>query len=116
MDLYDGRLRAIDSNGVKLLDQVAPGSYLEVLAEEVRPWSYMKFPYLRQLGAADGWFRVGPLARVNVCDFAGTPRADAELREFRRLAPRLQRGKAAQRTRLHDAGRVRRPSSGEFTR
>jgi NAD-reducing hydrogenase large subunit len=33
-------------------------------------------------------YRVGPLARVNVCDFAGTPRADAELREFRRLAPR----------------------------
>jgi NAD-reducing hydrogenase large subunit len=82
MDLYDGRLRAIDSNGVKLLDQVAPGSYLEVLAEEVRPWSYMKFPYLRQLGAADGWFRVGPLARVNVCDYIDTPEAELARRDF----------------------------------
>ncbi len=35
-------------------------------------------------------YRVGPLARLNVCDLAGTPRADAELREFRRLAPRGQ--------------------------
>jgi NAD-reducing hydrogenase large subunit len=33
-------------------------------------------------------YRVGPLARLNVCNYAGTPRADAELREFRRLAPR----------------------------
>jgi NAD-reducing hydrogenase large subunit len=82
MDLYDGKLRAIDAQGAKLLDQVDPGSYLEVLAEEVRPWSYMKFPYLRKLGAADGWFRVGPLARVNVCDFIDTPEAELARRDF----------------------------------
>lgn len=28
-------------------------------------------------------YRVGPLARLNVCDFVGTPRADRELRQFR---------------------------------
>ena len=42
----------------------------------------MKFPYLRQLGAADGWFRVGPLARVNVCDFIDTPEAELARRDF----------------------------------
>lgn len=31
-------------------------------------------------------YRVGPLARLNICDYAGTARADAELREFRKLA------------------------------
>ncbi len=82
MDLYDGRLRAIDAHGAKILDQVEPSAYLDILAEEVRPWSYMKFPYLREIGAADGWFRVGPLARVNVCDFIDTPEAELARRDF----------------------------------
>ncbi|MEO8195882.1 MAG: Ni/Fe hydrogenase subunit alpha [Thermoanaerobaculia bacterium] len=82
MDLYDGKLRAIDAQGATILDQVEPAAYLDVLAEEVRPWSYMKFPYLRQIGAADGWFRVGPLARVNVCDFIDTPEAELARRDF----------------------------------
>ena len=46
MDLYDGNLRAIGAAGEKLLDQVPPGRYLEHIREEVRPWSYMKFPFL----------------------------------------------------------------------
>ena len=32
---------------------------------------------------ADGWFRVGPLARLNTCDFIDTPDAERERREFR---------------------------------
>jgi NAD-reducing hydrogenase large subunit len=32
-------------------------------------------------------YRVGPLARLNLCDYTGAPRADAELMEFRKLAP-----------------------------
>lgn len=82
MDLYDGKLRAKDAQGATILDQVEPSTYLDVLAEEVRPWSYMKFPYLRQIGAADGWFRVGPLARVNVCTFIDTPAAELARRDF----------------------------------
>ena len=82
LDLYDGRLRAIDAAGARILDQVAPGDYLDHLAEEVRPWSYMKFPYIEKLGAADGWFRVGPLARINTCDFIDTPEAEAARRDF----------------------------------
>jgi hypothetical protein len=38
--------------------------YWEQILEEVKPWSYMKFPFLRVLGPAHGWYRVGPLTRV----------------------------------------------------
>jgi coenzyme F420-reducing hydrogenase alpha subunit len=36
----------------------------------------MKFPYLTALGKDDGWYRVGPLARVNNCDYIDTPLAE----------------------------------------
>ena len=42
----------------------------------------MKFPYLRELGTEDGWYRVGPLARVNNCDLIPTPLAEASAQEF----------------------------------
>jgi len=43
----------------------------------------MKFPYLRALGKADGWYRVGPLARLNTCDFIPTPLAQKEFETYR---------------------------------
>ena len=43
----------------------------------------MKFPYYKPLGYPGGMYRVGPLARLNVAESAGTPRADRELREFK---------------------------------
>ena len=42
----------------------------------------MKFPHIRTLGADRGWYRVGPLARVQVCDVMPTPLAEAERRTF----------------------------------
>ncbi len=82
MDLYDGNLRAIDAEGGKIIDQVPPSEYLEHFAEEVRPWSYMKFPFLKKLGPERGWYRVGPLARVNACDFIDTPEAERARQTF----------------------------------
>jgi NAD-reducing hydrogenase large subunit len=38
--------------------------YHERPVEDVSPWSYMKFPFIRAR-AGDGWYRVGPLARMN---------------------------------------------------
>ncbi len=81
-DLYDGVLRAVDESGEKILDDVEVGRYAEVLVEEVRPWSYMKFPFLRELGPQEGWYRVGPLARLAVCDRIATPEAEAARVEF----------------------------------
>jgi NAD-reducing hydrogenase large subunit len=82
MDLYHGNLRAIDAMGNKIFDQVDYQKYYEYIAEEVRDWSYMKFPFIKSLGPERGWYRVGPLARVNTCDFIDTPLAEAARKEF----------------------------------
>ena len=85
MDLYHGVLRVVDADGKKILDDVDYQDYDQYIEEEVRSWSYMKFPYLKHVGKENGWYRVGPLARVNTCDFIPTPLAQAELEQFRAL-------------------------------
>jgi NAD-reducing hydrogenase large subunit len=82
MDLYHGGLRAQGADGGTIFDHVDYGHYWEQISEEVKAWSYMKFPYLRALGHENGWYRVGPLTRVTRCDFIPTPLADRERREF----------------------------------
>ena len=83
MELYDGSMRAIDSHGEITLNDVHSDNYLKYFGEGVEKWSYMKFPFLRHLGRKDGWNRVGPLARLNVCNHISTPLANEELREFK---------------------------------
>lgn len=84
-DIYDGLLRARNAEGAIIFDGVDNQRYLDYIAEEVRPWSYMKFPFIRSLGPEAGWYRVGPLARVNNCDRFDTPEAEAARREFKEL-------------------------------
>jgi NAD-reducing hydrogenase large subunit len=82
MDLYHGGLRARQADGTLLFDHFDYGRYWDVIGEDVKPWSYMKFPFLKILGVDDGWYRVGPLARVVNCDFIPTPLADRERQQF----------------------------------
>ena len=82
LDLYHGGLRARDADGHRIFDHVEYSRYWDQISEEVKDWSYMKFPFLRSLGPEDGWYRVGPLTRVTRCDFIPTPLADRERREF----------------------------------
>ncbi len=82
MDLYHGHLRLRDAEGDIVLDRIPPYDYARVLHEQVKPWSYMKFPYVAHLGPERGWYKVGPLARVQNCDFIPTPLAETERREF----------------------------------
>jgi NAD-reducing hydrogenase large subunit len=82
MDLYHGGLRARQADGTVLFDHFDYGRYWDVIVEDVKPWSYMKFPFLNVLGADTGWYRVGPLTRVANCDFIPTPLADRERQEF----------------------------------
>ena len=82
MDLYDGGLRAITADGETIFDHIGSRQYNDYIAEEVRSWSYMKFPFIKSLGPENGWYRVGPLARVNTCDFIDTPEAEAARKEF----------------------------------
>jgi len=82
LELYHGRMRAIDAAGGRILDDVKDVDYLDYFAEEVKPWTFLKFPYLRELGAQNGWNRVGPLARLNVCTRINTPLAETERQVF----------------------------------
>ena len=84
-EIYDGGLRALDKDGNTIFDQMDNQKYLDFIAEEVRPWSYMKFPFIKSIGPEDGWYRVGPLARINVCDSMPTPEAEAARKEFKAL-------------------------------
>jgi NAD-reducing hydrogenase large subunit len=82
LDFYDGSLRVRDADGKLLFDGVDVQHYEGLIQEEVKPWSYMKFPYLKSIGCEDGWYRVGPLSRIQNCDFIGTPLAEMERKEF----------------------------------
>ncbi len=86
LELYDGQIRFMDSEGNIVADGLDPARYMTFLGEASEEWSYMKFPYYRPMGYPAGMYRVGPLARLNVCSRTGTPRADRELREFRERA------------------------------
>ncbi|MBN2639872.1 MAG: Ni/Fe hydrogenase subunit alpha [Bacteroidales bacterium] len=83
LDIYHGVLRAVDAEGKRILDDVDYHEYYNYIEEEVRNWSYMKFPYLKHLGKEKGWYRVGPLARLNTCDFIPTPLAQKEFEEYK---------------------------------
>lgn len=80
---YDGQLRLTDSQGQIIADGLREDDYHQFIGEAVEPWSYLKFPYYEPLGYPDGIYRVGPLARLNVCDHMGTDAADRELQELR---------------------------------
>ncbi|HDQ25892.1 MAG TPA: Ni/Fe hydrogenase subunit alpha [bacterium] len=85
LDLYHGVIRAVDASGKKILNDVDTQDYLEYIREEVRSWSYMKFPYIKELGPEKGWYRVGPLARLNTCAFIPTPLAQKEFEEYKKV-------------------------------
>jgi len=80
-----GRIRIVDQDRNIVADQIPPAAYSEFIGEATVPFSYLKMPYYKPQGYPDGFYRVGPLARLNVCDRCGTPLADAELAHFRAL-------------------------------
>jgi len=83
LDLYHGVLRAVDKDGKKILNDVDYQEYYKHINEEVKSWSYMKFPFLTSIGKKDGWYTVGPLARLNTCDFIPTPLAQKAFEEYK---------------------------------
>ena len=85
LELYDGKLRVVDSQRKIVVDGVDPAKYADLIGEAVENWSYLKSPYYKPMGYPAGMYRVGPLARLNTCTPCGTPLADAELAEFRQL-------------------------------
>ncbi|MBC8210311.1 MAG: Ni/Fe hydrogenase subunit alpha [Gammaproteobacteria bacterium] len=85
LELYDGGLRVRKADNTLAYDHYDPAHYLQLIGEHIEPWSYMKFPFLKALGVADGWYRVGPLARINNCNFIDTPLAEEQRQQFKAL-------------------------------
>ena len=83
LDHYDGKLRFMDAAGNLVADQVDPSDYEQYIGESVEPFSFLKSPYYKPAGYPNGIYRVGPLARLNIVDRCGTPKADREHAEFR---------------------------------
>jgi len=83
VNFYDGRARVVDPQG-KEWGSFTAQQYLDVIAEHVEPWSYMKFCYLKKIGwkgfldgADSGIYSVAPLARLNAAEGMATPRAQS---------------------------------------
>jgi len=84
VNFYDGDIRVVDPEG-KEFARFKPREYLNHIEEHVEPWSYMKFPYLKDVGwkgfvdgKGSGVYRVAPLARLNASDGMATPLAQVE--------------------------------------
>ncbi|RZV41322.1 MAG: Ni/Fe hydrogenase subunit alpha, partial [Acidimicrobiia bacterium] len=85
---YDGHLKVVDADGAVAADGVPVADYRTLVGESASVDSYLKSPYFKPAvedGASVelGMYRVGPLARLNVCESMGTPLADAALDEYR---------------------------------
>lgn len=87
MELYDGELRVRDADGHSLVEGADVQDYRDLIEEQTRSWTYLKFPYLKHLGIDAGSYRVGPLARVQNCDFIPSSRAEAERQRFLENGP-----------------------------
>jgi NAD-reducing hydrogenase large subunit len=80
---YDGQICVTDSEGHIVASGLDATRYKDFIGEAAQHDSYLKFPYYKPLGYPGGVYRVGPLARLNVCGRMPTPLADRELREYR---------------------------------
>ncbi|HEX6759739.1 MAG TPA: Ni/Fe hydrogenase subunit alpha [Propionibacteriaceae bacterium] len=81
VDYYDGKLRVVDGDK-NVVQEFSCHDYLDHFSEGVEKWSYMKFPFLTDLGRDAGSVRVGPLARLNVTKTLSTPLAQQALEKF----------------------------------
>ena len=81
VDYYDGHLRVVDGRK-EVIREFDYRDYLAHFSEGVEQWTYMKFPYLTDLGRDAGSVRVGPLARMNVTGTLPTPLAAEALERF----------------------------------
>jgi F420-non-reducing hydrogenase large subunit len=88
VNFYDGKVRVVDPKGKEFV-KYSPEDYLDVVAEHVEPWTYLKFPYLKKVGwkgfvtgMDSGVYQATPLSRLNAADGMATPQAQAAYEEF----------------------------------
>jgi F420-non-reducing hydrogenase large subunit len=88
INFYDGKVRVVDPEG-KEFCKYEPKDYVQHIAEHVEPWTYLKFPYLKNVGwkgftdgKDSGVYCATPLSRLNAADGMATPLAQAEYEKF----------------------------------
>jgi F420-non-reducing hydrogenase large subunit len=88
INFYNGKVRVVSPTGDELV-KYSPEEYLEIIAEHVEPWTYLKFPYLKAVGwkgfvdgEDSGVYRASPLSRLNASDGMATPEAQAMYEKF----------------------------------
>ncbi len=84
LNFYDGLIRVTDPKDKEFV-KFHSADYLKYLGEEVVEWSYVKIPYLKDIGfkglvdgTDSGLYRVGPLGRLNAAEGMATPKANEE--------------------------------------
>jgi F420-non-reducing hydrogenase large subunit len=88
VNFYDGKVRVVDPEGNEFVKYNA-AEYQQHLAEHVEPWTYLKYPYLKNVGwkgliggKDSGVYRATPLARLNVAEGMATPLAQVEYKRM----------------------------------
>ncbi len=107
LNLYHGKIRMMKPDST--YTDFDPADYTDYIGEHVEPYSFGKMPYARfwnegfslDLDAPKGIYRSNCLARINVADRISTPKAQAELEEFREKF-----GRPAQATLLYHWARL----------
>ncbi len=81
VNFYDGMIRVVDPEGKEFV-KYHPKDYTQHVAEHVEPWTYLKFPFLKQVGwkgfvdgKDSGVYCATPLSRLNAADGMATPKA-----------------------------------------
>ena len=88
VNFYDGKIRVVAPNGEEFAKFPAQ-EYLNQILEHVEPWSYVKFPYLKNVGwdgfndgNGSGIYSVAPLARLNAAEGMATPQAEEYYKRY----------------------------------
>ncbi len=84
VNFYDGLIRVVDPDGKEFIKYPAK-DYAKHIAEHVETWSYLKFPYLKNVGwkgfvdgRDSGVYQATPLSRLNASDGMATPLAQEQ--------------------------------------
>ncbi len=88
VNFYDGMIRVTDPEGSEFVKYEAK-EYAKHIAERVEPWTYLKYPYLKEVGwkgfvdgMDSGVYCATPLSRLNASDGMATPKAQEFFEKF----------------------------------
>ncbi|MCX5794310.1 MAG: Ni/Fe hydrogenase subunit alpha [Elusimicrobia bacterium] len=88
VNFYDGDVRVVTPEG-KEYAKFPIRDYLQHINEHVEPWTYIKFPFLKNVGwkgftegGRSGVYAVAPMARLNAADGMATPEAQKAYEEY----------------------------------